>query len=216
MSKETETKDLITNLCDEHNRVAPSMNPFKRAFLAFSVIVLYNITMVHFFDTLRPNLDILVSDPYMIFEILMAVIIGITSVVAMSLLMVPDVKGHKWFLAVPTTLSFVFLLWIGISFLEEGYASEYSKGISTLCFQDGLVYAGLPTFLVVFLARRGASAHSLWLSMTATLSVISIAWISLRFICSMDSALHIFVDHMLPFALIGFVLGIFSRRLFSW
>jgi hypothetical protein len=214
MSKK-ETTDLISSLCENHSDVKTMSSPFLRAFVIFTVVILYNVIGVYFFDTMRSDMGMLISNPYMIFEMLLVVTIGICAVIAMSLLMLPDMKGQKWFLAVPTTLSIVFLLWVSIRFLDEGYIPHHTD-MSGMCFKCGLLYAGVPTFLVVAFARQGASTHRIWLTVMATLTAVSVAWVSLRFVCSMDSAIHVFVDHMLPFTVIGCVFGMFSRRLFSW
>ncbi|MGB1076705.1 MAG: NrsF family protein [Bdellovibrionales bacterium] len=213
--KRKKTEELISNLCEDHHKVKTMGCAYKRALYIMATIVIYNVLIIKFFDVVRHDISDVMHSATMLYELIIAFSIGASAVLAMSLLMIPDMKGHKWFLSVPTTISLTFLLWMSVNFFQQGYNMEHVHPGGP-CFVDGILYAGLPTFIAVVIARRGATAHRIWLTVMAALSASSIGWISLRFVCALDSASHVFVDHVLPFALIGILLGVLSKRLFSW
>jgi len=214
-NKENETvDDLVSQLCADHKEIKPLGCALKRSFVLIFSIIAYNLIAIQF-DNVRHNIDVLLSNEFFFFELILVLSIGIMATIASSYLMIPDMKRQKWLLTVPVVLLGVFLLWILTSFLGQGYESEYI-GINQTCFLDGVIYATFPTLLMILIVRRGASTHRNWQTLMATLSAIPFGWISLRFVCTVDNASHIFIDHVFPFVLIGIGLSMFSRKLFSW
>lgn len=209
------TKDLISSLCEEHEGVKCLACPIKRAIGIFSLIVLYNLIVVSFFDTMRHDVSEFLYDPSILYEIVLIIVMGMAATLSASYLMVPDMKGQKWLLSVPTTLLGAFSIWMIISFMDQGYKSD-ELHILGRCLFDGVIYASLPAFFIVYIVRRGASVHQWWLTAMSVLSVACMGWVSLRFVCSVDNATHIFIDHIFPFTIIGLVLALLSKRLFSW
>ncbi len=219
MTKETNhsnetTQDLVNSLCATHNGTVPLCCPYRRAAAMLSLIVLYNVIVLKL-DTYRPDLNFAVTNQALIFEIILAGVIAVASAVTTALLMVPNMYERKWMLPVSLMLLFTFGLWIVASFYVQNY-EHYTIHFMGECFKDGIIYTSLPTFVVVLLTRNGACTHRYLMTLFSTVTVASVGWISLRFICTVDNASHIFIDHMLPFTVIGVVLGLFSKKLFSW
>lgn len=214
MSTQETTKQLISRLCNEHSEVKCLGCPYKRAVTMILIVFIYNAVMV-LLDTMRGDMNQIMTSTTFLFEISLSLLISITTFIAISLMMIPDMAGKKWFLTIPMTLLGVFLMWMGTSFFDQGHIQEHVFPNSG-CFKDGILYALLPIAIVIWKLKNGATTHSSWTIFLSIISVTFVGWISLRLVCQLDTPSHIFINHFLPFVAVGAATGLFARKYFSW
>lgn len=210
---ENKTDALIDQLCQGHCAVKRLQNPFVRVAFSLFLTAAYVVAMVAMVGVRADWADKL-HDMYFLFETGLGLFIWISSAVAASWLCIPDMRGKNWLRVVPLTLTAVVLLWTALrSILEEVRMFPFEW---VHCFNNGLMMGGIPFLLVIFLSRQGTTCSPHWMALMNALTVSMAGWIGLRLICPMNDMGHGFLYHLIPYVLLGTLVGLAARRLFRW
>ena len=213
MTAEKTLDETINNLCSDLKPVR-RMSPYWRSALWLTLAVSYTVavaSMVGF----RPQLMDKMMDQEFIFEIGLALAMGLTATIATFWLTLPDSTRYNIFLGVPATLFAVHVFWMADRLFMEGLGPTPEGWLSN-CWMDCAIMAGLPAAFVIFLIRKGACIRPCLLAFNAVLAVAAFGWIGIRFTCPYDSVGKAYFINFLPFMLIGLILGFSPRRLFRW
>lgn len=205
--------DLIASLSDELEPVKTAKHPLFYALpwlavaLAFSVYIIYRVGIRH--DAL-----VKLHDTVFLFETILVGALGISAAIASGYLMVPDMRGKKWLVSVTATIAVVFLLWNVVKSFAEGLHMPHLN--IDHCMQEGLFIAFIPMMALIFFMRGGTTTRPMVMALMNILAGASIAYIGLRFTCSMDTVGHSTIMHLAPYIVVGSLIGLTARRLYKW
>jgi hypothetical protein len=154
-------------------------------------------------------------DSVFLFETSLAFVMLVTASLASSWLSFPDCIQRTWMKIVATTVFGVFVLWIIVRSIEEQMGLMATLHIGH-CAHEGMLMEAIPIIALVIITMKGHTTQPYWSMFMNILAVSSLGWIGLRLTCSMDEMGHSFINHLLPFAVIGAGLGFFASKLFKW
>ena len=207
------TDDLIGRLCDE---LAPTKAccPYRQIIPWFVLSIAYLVGAVLWVG-LRHDLAERLTDSVFLFETGIAIAILVTAALTSSWLTFPDCHQKNWMKAVPVTLFSTFVLWVVARSIEEGMGLTSTIHFGH-CAHEGIIMEVVPIVALIIITMRGHTTQPYWSMAMNILAVSALGWIGLRLTCSMDVMGHSFLNHLLPFAIIGAGLGFFARKLFKW
>lgn len=204
---------LIENLTAELLPVRPLRHPLVRS-LPFVVLALLYTSGVVWHLGLRPDLVHKFKDTVFLFETGLAGFIALSAALASVWTCVPDMRGQKWVLALPLVSVGVFLFWTGLRAWTEGASIPTPHWDH--CFEDALLLGALPAAFVIVLSRKGATTCPRTTAGMNILSTAALGYVGLRFTCMLDTVGHTALYHLLPFLVLGGILGLTARRLYRW
>lgn len=206
--------NLINDLADDLEPVSRISHPILRALPWFFVSLIYTGVVVYLVG-LRPDWYAkLTQDAGFIFEIKAASLIGLSALLCSSFLAVPDMRGQKWMLAVPSTILGVFSLWMLSRCITEGVYMPQMHWDH--CFTEAILMTFVPAVFMMFMARVGTTTRPIMMSFCNMMAIASVGYIGLRFTCMVDTVGHACFYHLFPFLVLGGILGFVARKLYSW
>lgn len=207
-------KNLISSLSDELEPAKPFAHPCQRLLTWAAMSALYLALLISFMDV-RHDLADAIKDPRFIFEITLMGFIGITSALCATFLCVPDMRGRSWLVSLPFTGLALFTVWsITHAILVEGAQMPHLH--MDHCMGEGAFMTVIPLAMLLFLTRKGATTRPILMAVMNVMSIAAVAYIGLRFTCTMDTVAHATLQHLLPYVLIGLVLAMAARKIFKW
>lgn len=214
MSNTNPYDKLIDDLAEDLCPVSPLHHPLIRALIWMVVSSLY-IAGAVFFAGMRTDLAQKTSDVSFIFEMSLALLITVSSVLASTWWAVPDVREKKWIVSIPLISTLIFIFWNGLRFFieEKGNMPPVNWGD---CIKDGLIMGLGPFALILLLARKGATCCSTTMCSMNILSVTGLAYIGLRLTCGTDTVGQGCITHILPFLILAVIMGAIARRVYKW
>lgn len=207
------TADLINQLSGDLKPVTPR-SPYKRMIIWLALSVAYLVGVVAYLGV-RMDIEDRLIDSVFLFETMLAAAILLSAALASSCLSFPDSLQRHWTKVIPITLFGSFLLWIAARSIEEGVGLTSTLHIGH-CSHEGILMECIPIVALVIITMRGNTTQPYWSIAMNILAVSALGWIGLRLTCPMDQMGHSFVNHLLPFAIVGAGLGFFARKLFKW
>ncbi len=211
---EKNTDDLIGHLCGDLKPMSPRC-PYRRISIWLILSVGYIVGVIYYLGLQVNLLDYLTRATF-IFEMGMAIAILISAALASSWLSFPDCIQRDWMKTITVTLFSVFLFWILASGIEEGGMSVRSNFFLSSCSR-GIVVEAIPFIALIFMTMKGNTTQPYWSMAMSVMAVSSLGWIGLRLTCPMyESMTYGFINYLLPFCILGVVLGLFARKLFKW
>lgn len=213
MSNDTNIESMIESLSADLQPLKRSTHPVWRALL-WALVVIGYVGIVLLIVGVRHDLTEQISNPNFIYEIMTVAMIGFASACASVWLCVPDVRGNGWIVAVPTALAANFMLWMMTMGADD--LSHFDHAHWNHCFAEGLFMAGIPAMVIAVLSMRGNTTHPYKMAAMNTIAGASVASIGLRFSCGIDSMDHAILYHVLPFVLVGALIGVFARKIYRW
>jgi hypothetical protein len=207
------TDDLIGKLCNELEPTPPRC-PYRRVSVWLLLSLVYLGAVVAYLG-IRPDIQERLMDSVFLFETSLAFIMLVTASLASSWLSFPDCIQRTWMKIVPATIFGVFVLWIIVRSIEEQMGLMATLHIGH-CAHEGILMEAIPIIALVIITMKGHTTQPYWSMFMNILAVSSLGWIGLRLTCSMDEMGHSFINHLLPFAIVGAGLGFFARKLFKW
>lgn len=207
------TDSLIASLSDDLSEVKCMSHPIRRVALWGVIATLYTLFMMAFF-AIRPDFLMKLQDPSYVFELTHIIAISISAMLCSSWLCVPDMRGQKWMLAVPTTLFIVFTLQIVLRIAME--AHDIPELYLHHCVTDSIVFGVIPAFMIVLLSIKGKTTRPFSMSFMNALAVGAMGYLGLRVVCMSDNIGHLYTYHLLPYILFGIVISIVGRRIYRW
>lgn len=205
---------LINNLSDELEEVKPLCHPLTRMFPLLLVSFTYVLAVIALLGLRDDWMLKMFHDIQFLFEFVLALSVSVSAGLALGWLSIPDMRGQKWVLAVPFTLTAVFMFWALLRMLFE--VDDHFHFQLNHCTLDGIFMLILPIGVLTFFSRRGATTHPHLSALMTVLSFSGLAWAGLRLTCGADSFSHAFLMHFVPFIAIGVLFGIFARKIFRW
>ncbi|MFK7840425.1 MAG: NrsF family protein [Bdellovibrionales bacterium] len=206
-------EDLIGNLSEELDAVKKAKHPLVYTLPWLAMASVFSAVVVNYVGVRHDIADKL-NDAAFLFEITTVAIIGLFATLASSFLMIPDMRGKKWLMPVTFTAVGLFAIWNVIKSVAQGlhaYPMSFDH-----CMQEGLFMAFIPMMALIFFVRGGATTRPVMMGTMNILAGAAIAYIGLRFTCSMDTVWHSLITHLTPYLVIGAGLGFAARRLYKW
>ena len=206
-------KDLIEELSEELTEVKVVRNPLELS-MFWSLLAITYIAVVIVVLGVRGDIDHKIHDPVYIFELLHVIAISLSAAICSSCLCIPDIRGQRWMLAIPTSLFAAFITWVSLRLGLESYdMSGFSWGH---CHSDSIAFGAIPAFMILFFSMRGKTTHPHMMSLMNILSVGAVGYLGLRITCASDDIGHLLGFHILPYLLFGIVITIVGKRIFRW
>jgi hypothetical protein len=213
MKKNPGSKTLIETLSAELSPVMPLARPLRRAGLWIACALAYLALFVAF-SGLRHDIGTAISSGCFLCEMALAVVIGLSAVLASAWLCVPDGTQNRAVVIAPLAGLAVFSVWVaGRSFTEPLVMPHLHW---EHCFNTGLAMGFIPALALILLSRRGATTAPGLMALMNSLAVAALGFIGLRLNCAEDSVGHAILLHLLPFMAAGIIVGFVARRLYRW
>jgi hypothetical protein len=207
------TDRLIENLSSELKPVKCLCHPALRFAPAIIIALVYLAIAVHVLG-MRPDMPDKYHDLHFLFEVGLMLIISASAALSAIWLSIPDARGLRWVPIVPLSLFGVYVFWTGLrAYIDGGVEIEWHW---SHCLQDAALMTAIPAAAMVFITRRGATTQPLTMALMIILAVTGMGYIGLRFTCMMDTIAHTTHYHLLPFTVLGVLLGLLAKRLFRW
>ena len=206
--------DLIGNLTDELSPVKPMAHPLVRLMPMLAVALAY-IGFISYQVGLRNDISSISDNMYFVWEVGLGGLIAFFAAMTSAFLCVPDMRGQKWLIPVSLTLFGVLLAWTMMRGMTEGFSAEHAYYWSD-CFYDGAIMGFVPTIVVVLFSLRGKTTRPVTMAAMNVLAITGLGYIGLRFTCAMDHVEHAFLFHLVPFAVLAFLIGVLAQRLYKW
>jgi hypothetical protein len=206
-------ESLIGALTEELKPVERTKHPLFYALPWLAIAGFFAFFVVEYVGV-RHDVAEKLRDSVFLFENIVIAALGIVSVIASAYLMIPDMRGKKWLLSVSFTLAVIFVLWNIVKAFSDGLHLPHLR--FDHCMKEGLFVAFIPMMALIFFMRSGSTTKPLIMAFMNIFAGASIAYISLRFTCSMDTVGHSTVMHLTPYVVIGSVLGLLARRFYKW
>lgn len=204
--------DLIDNLCDD---LKPQKTLWHPACCMGSWVMLALIIGggVMLSMGIRGDIVDAMRDSSFVFEMVLMTALAVTALFATFWLRIPDMRGKTWILPVPFTLFGVYIVWAGIHMIHDRMMPHMHVHH---CMVDGILITALPALAMFGMVLRGCTTRPMMMAVMNALAILSIAYIALRLTCVSDDLGHIIFTHLLPFIVIGAVLGVLARKLYRW
>lgn len=208
-----DTNTLIDSLCGELKPVQKAKHPFAYTLPWLAITAAFAFFVVRFVGVRHDVIEQL-SNPVFLFETITVALLAVIAAISSAYLMIPDMRGKKWLLSVTFTIAGIFVLWNIVKMSAEGF--QLPRFNFDHCMREGMFLALLPMMALIFFMRAGATTKPVIMAVMNLLAGASIAYIGLRFTCSMDTVGHALVFHLVPYMFIGALIGLVARRLYKW
>lgn len=204
---------LIDKLCSELKPVKKLRHPCC-CILTWAVIVFGLLGAMIWYLGLRYDLNDRLHDPVFLFEMLMALVMGISASLCAFWMRVPDMRGCCWMIPVPFTLLGAFTLWTLIRLMTGTVVMPELEFHH--CMQEGLLMMAVPAVLMFIAVMQGCTTRPILMAAMNGLSIAALGYIALRLTCASESIGHILYTHLLPYIALGAVAGFLARKLYKW
>lgn len=209
------TDQMIDGLCQGLQPVVKQAHPALFA-LALAAGVAVYVAAFSLIIGLRSDVSLIVTDGFFWLEIGVALVMGVSALLAASWLRYPDQRQQPVVQNVPLVLLGIFMFWILMRFHGAGYEWHVEQNWWRSCFAEAFLVGCVPTIAVVLCLRDSSSVAPVRMMLMAVLGVAAIGWAGLRFTCGMDTPAQAFGVLYLPFILAGGVAAMAARRVFRW
>jgi hypothetical protein len=209
------TDSLIKELSGELQPVKPLRHPL----ICFSgwllIAALYVVCSVLIMG-MRGDILEKMYDTHFLLETGLAIIISATAGASAFFLRIPDSRGALWLSITPFFFLALFSLWGLIRFVQEGYMIPEFHWVH--CATNSGLFIAIPLAIITFLIFRKCCATTRPLTLLVMLgtSVGALGYLCLRLTCSMDAMGHALLYHIIPFIVIGLLLGVIATRIIRW
>lgn len=210
---EQKTDDLITSLSDDLIEIKIMPHPLKRVALWIAITLSYAAIILTFLS-IRPDFSIKLNDPNFVFELIHIFSISISAMACSSWLCVPDMRGQKWMLAVPTTLFSGFIIHILLRSIMEHH--ELPSLYVHHCITNSTIFGVIPALLIITLSIKGKTTHPYIMSFMNTMAVGGLGYLGMRITCMADDIGHLYAYHLSPYILFAIVISLVGRRIYRW
>jgi hypothetical protein len=205
---------LIKNLSNDLECKKPCKHPVI-CFVSWLVLSLVCSAGVLAFMGIRHDLADKMIDPYFLLEIVTAGFITISAGIAAFYLRIPDARGAGWLTAIPYAFLTVFIAWTIIRFITENATFPDMHWVH--CASDSGAFIAAPLALLCFLtAKNSATTRPATMMIMQAMTVGGLGYICLRLTCAMDTMGHSLMYHILPFLVLGAIIGLLAHRLYRW
>ena len=208
-----DTNSLIDSLCDDLKPCKKAKHPLVYTLPWLAIACAFAVFIVQYVG-IRHDVVNQLENPVFLFETISVALLAIVAAISSAYLMIPDMRGKKWLLSVTFTIAGVFVLWNLVKISAEGF--QVPRFNFDHCMREGMFMALLPMMALIFFMRAGATTKPVIMAVMNLMAGASIAYIGLRFTCSMDTVGHALVFHLMPYMFIGALIGLLARRVYKW
>ena len=207
------TNDLINNLTDELEPVKLLKSPIQRTIPWVAFAVLYTVFAIAVLG-IRGDFSNKIHDAHYIFELSLVLLMSISAAACSIWMCIPDMRGQNWLLSTSLTLFAVVVAWItSQAFMDIDHMPHMQW---SHCFEEAAVFGLLPAVTIVFLSMKGKTTHPNLMVLMNAIAVGGLGYIGLRITCASDDIAHICMFHILPYILIGGIIGAIGRKIYRW
>ncbi len=206
-------EDLVTSLSNELKEIKVLQRPMLRA-LPWSLYGVLYIVIAIYFLGLRNDFTLKLTDPLYIYELINILAISITATFCSVWLCVPDMRGQKWLIAVPTTLFISFLFWVSLRSMMETFNTPEMEWHH--CHLKSVIFGVIPAFAIWILATKGRTTHPNVMIFMNVLAVGGLGYLGLRLTCGSDDIAHLCFTHLLPYIVFGLIAALIGKRIYRW
>lgn len=214
-AKNNATDSLIETLSGELQPVKPLKHPLI-GFSGWIVIAALYVTLCVSHMGLRGDMAERLHDSGFLLETGLSILMSLTAGAAAFFLRIPDSRGACWFSSIPLALLGLFALWGLFRFASEGFVVPEFHWVH--CATNSGLFIAVPLAILTFLIFRKCCATTRPLTLLTMLgtSVGALGYLCLRLTCSMDAMGHALLYHIIPFIVIGLLLGVIATRIIRW
>lgn len=195
-----ETSNLIKSLSREAKPVkrlaAPHLRFFAWLFLACASVIL-GISLLG----PRGDLNTKLIEGSFWLECATLFVATVVSAYAAFLLSVPGVRLSRWLTLVPLISLMVWLALLGYRMLSgslSGDPQAITCSANSICAQDILILAWLPSAILIIMIRRAAPIHLALNGLLILLASGAVAALGTQFVCCDSSPMHALLWHFVP------------------
>lgn len=208
-----DTDNLIESLASDLQEVKLIAHPFKRTLL-WLVFALAYLGIAIYYVGIRWDFSDKIYDVPFVLEMIVVGLMSVSAAFCSLWLCVPDMRGQKWMLMIPSTLFGVFIVWFSTKVLL--YMSEMPALEWHHCAQDAVFYGIFPVLGLFLLVGKGKTTCPKMMSFMNALAVSGLGYIGLRITCSAEDMGHTFVYHFMPFVVLSFLIVLAGRKIYRW
>tara|TARA_R110001592_G_scaffold16881_9_gene71593 strand:- start:17890 stop:18534 length:645 start_codon:yes stop_codon:yes gene_type:complete len=207
------TDKLIASLSEELVEVKPMPHPLKRI-LPWLVFATAYISIAVALIGLRHDIIDRFADSTYVFEVLLVIGMSMSAAFCSSWLCTPDIRGQNWIVAIPLSLVAVFATLL----LTRASLEHYDFPITHwhLCYIGTAVFGFIPAVTIGYLSKKGKTTHPCLMAMMNIISIGGLGYLALRISCASEDFGHIFVYHVMPYALVGVLITLVASRIYRW
>ncbi|MBU6140778.1 MAG: DUF1109 family protein [Proteobacteria bacterium] len=214
----SKTQDLIAKLSSEARVTKPLRKPLHWMLSVFSLLVFYAV-ISQIFLGLRVDIFAQITRPLFFLEVVLMLLLFLTSLASAVLTMYPDLYQKSRLLKLPYVIFFALLAVLTLQIftpidaqmiLPEG---NIHKMECSVCI---LFLSLIPSAYIFITLQKGATVNSSRSGIFAVLAATALGCLILRLSEANDSIIHLLAWHYLPtflFAAIGAILG---KLLLRW
>ncbi len=213
----SKTDQLITSLTDDIEPIKSKGSPWV-SIMIWLIVTVCSCALLFMFSSPRDDIRSCLSSPLYIMEIISLVCMILTLALSSLWLSYPDIRQQTWMISLPLfpALLFLVLQIYRVIHPESGAMpiSESEHGFH--CILCIILYALIPGFWLFKTIRSYATTHPKLEGAIVLASSASLGLLMLKIIEKNDSAIHLFVWHLMPIiflSLIGCVLG---KKYLTW
>jgi hypothetical protein len=213
MNNNQKHEDMIELLCQDLEPVQKCRNPVYCATTWFFMGIL-SVIIIGSVMSFRHDLIEKLTDAIFLTEVVLILSLSFSAALASAYLRVPDGEQHKYVLAFTYILGAVVAVFIGREiFLHEALwpALSFSK-----CMLDAIFTGVFPVVFMMLMMRGQKTTRPVLCGSLNALAAGSIGYLGLRLTCGSDAVSHVCFYHIIPFVLLGIVIGVLARRLYRW
>ncbi len=210
------TSDLITKLSQESKPVKVLKKP-SHWILRLVIFALVYYFIIQTFLGVRSDISEKLLEPSFIIEILLMIILLISSIAAASITIYPDSYQKNYLLKIPyfiLTIFAVFLIFEFVSQTKSGLI--YQPHHSYRCLICITSFSIIPSLYFFYILRKGININPSKATNLAVIAASTIGCIALKINEQNDDFFHLVIWHYFPvlvFSLIGAAAG---KRIFKW
>lgn len=213
------TADLIASLSAEAKPTRKARPPSYWAFRLLALLAMYALGCQYFLG-FRPDLALQFSRPYFALEVLLLVLLLLTSAVASVLAMYPDAHQKPKLLKLPYSVFALLVALVGFQLLVPAdVRMVMPQGPSVHAMECALCIASvalIPSALIFALLRKGASVRQFQAGLFAVLTSSAIGCLTLRIAEPNDSIIHLVQWHYVPTLLFAALGAMAGKWLLKW
>ena len=206
--------ETIKKLTEDLEPVKPLKHPLVRLAPWAFVAIIYTFGIISWLG-IRHDMPDKMDEKGYVFELAVALIASIAAAISALYASVPDMRGQKWILIIPLSLTGILGAWLGYRVGQEGI-SYWTFDIFHHCVIESLLLGLVPTAFLVAMVKRGASTQPILAVLSVILSTSLMSWAAMRITCSIDDMGHSCMTHIIPYIAVGALLGLFSQKLLKW
>ncbi len=211
--KTQKTDDLINSLSNDLSDIKLMAHPMKRVVPWFIIAIIYLGGVVSVFDV-RSDSAVFFTNANSLFELTLVACMSASAAVCAAWLCIPDMRGQKWMIGVPTCLFVMLALWLGLKVAYEPH--NFSGFNFHKCITEGIIFGLIPAIFLILLTVKGKTTRPVWLAFMNAASIGGVGYIGLRITCASNDVGHVLSYHVLPYIVFGVIISLIARRIYRW